>query len=250
MEIIKAKPIEIGIDGYSGGGKTHIAREVTQFINGFYPQLLNNVAFLFNSGLKYRFVTKLVNCNEISHITTVEQALDEFEIGNAEYYSNNGETGIIYREKNITSELHSGPMGNATGELMRIGENPMYVRNHLIKCIKQRNEPCVLVKGRSVKNLIPNADLMLRIICDSKKIAKRRRDELIDAGEEVVSLDQMEKDINDRNIADEKRKTDALDISGFHINNNGSLIEFRNLALEYVFPLIPYISKNIIINSR
>ena len=217
----------IAIDGPSGAGKSTLAKALAQKLGFLYV----------DTGAIYRTVGLFAKQNGIDPLD--EGALSE----------RFGEIDIELRW--IDGSQHVFLCGNDVSGLIRTPEMSRYasmvsslpaVRKFLLE--KQRNfsrTNNVIMDGRDIGTVVlPCADVKIFLTASIESRAKRRYDELIAAGQDVV-FDEVRDDMKKRDETDSGRKTapcvaaeDAviLDDSGM------SLEQTTDKALEIVYEKI------------
>lgn len=194
--------INIAIDGYSSCGKSTIAKAVAKGLNYFYV----------DSGAMYRAIALFAlqnNCfNRDAHVD--EQALIKLldhVIVSFKYNTENGEQEIYLNGVNVEREIRSIQVSNHVSQVSTIKE----VRQKLVRLQKRLAEAKgVVMDGRDIGTVvIPDAELKIFMMADAAVRAKRRFDELKNAGLDV-SLEEITANIQSRDEMDTSREVDPL----------------------------------------
>ena len=187
----------IAFDGTSGSGKSTIAKKVAKELNfGF-----------FSAGDLYRAITvKTLNL----HINENEDDKLQYMIDNTNIiYTYNGTKNIMLVDGiNVYDKLHTEEVSNFVS---KISCKP-YIREFVRKLQKQtslHNENIVM-EGRDIGSVIfPEADFKIYVDCKVEERARRRFAEYQANGEDTT-LEQVIKDLKDRDYKDMHREISPL----------------------------------------
>lgn len=186
----------IAIDGPAGAGKSTIAK-----------RLANKLGFVYvDTGAMYRAMALYFIRNEI-------QAADEKAIASG---CDNMEITIAYEEgvqqvylngENVTSQIRAeevGKMASATSGYAAVRAKLLQLQRE----VAARED--VVMDGRDIGTcVLPNAQTKIYLTASTLTRAKRRYKELTDKGGEY-SLEEIEKDIADRDYRDSHREIAPL----------------------------------------
>ena len=205
----------ITFDGTSASGKSSIAKTLAQ---------QTNMCFI-STGLLYRAITKKflnlgISPNDDEKIKFV------LETTNIEYIQNK-ENNIIKVDGLIQNpkELKSPEVSNAT---------PLYASKEFVRAyirtiqnmIAKQNKN-IIMEGRDIGSVVfPNADFKFYIDADLITRAERRFIDYSNQGKNVT-LEQVIKDIQERDNQDQHRKHSPLVLS-----HNSILIDTTDLTLQ------------------
>tara|TARA_Y100000768_G_scaffold162927_1_gene121917 strand:- start:2052 stop:2726 length:675 start_codon:yes stop_codon:yes gene_type:complete len=200
----------ITIDGTSSSGKTTISKILAKKLN------FN----LLDSGKLYRSVGYIASQKKKS--LDIIDNLDDL-VSNISLKSNSDtyELEIFYKDKKIDHLLYDEYVGKAASIVSKIPE----VRNRMLaiqhSCVKGDG---LIANGRDMgSEVFPNANLKLYVNASLEIRARRRFEELINRGENVVFEDVLEslrlRDESDMNRA----------ISPLKIPNNAHIIDTSSL---------------------
>ncbi|HEY9614270.1 bifunctional pantoate--beta-alanine ligase/(d)CMP kinase [Allocoleopsis sp.] len=198
------KPI-VAIDGPAGAGKSTVARRVAQSLGLMH----------LDTGAMYRAVTWRVM--EAGIDLDDEPKIAEL-VSQSQIYLTNDEQGgsaptpdnslpLRYRVwidgEDVTQAIRSLEV---TGNVSAIAAQPA-VRRFLVK--QQQRWGCqggIVVEGRDIgTHVFPNAELKIFLTASVQERARRRQQDLKDRELLSVSLEQLERDIQQRDIRDSTR---------------------------------------------
>jgi CMP/dCMP kinase len=220
--------ITIAIDGYSSTGKSTVAKRLAKHLGYTYV----------DSGAMYRAVTWFAMTHDfidkdhfdidalVSHLDDIHISfLFNKEVGFAEVYLN---------DENIENNIRTLEVSNFVSRIAEVSE----VRSQLVK--QQQNlgkGKGVVMDGRDIGTVVfPDAELKLFLTASPHNRAKRRFDELIKRGENVLYEDVL-KNVQERDYIDSHREdsplvkaVDAIEID----NSNMSKDEQFQIILDLV----------------
>ena len=219
------RKIIIAIDGYSACGKSTTAKEVAEILGYRY----------IDSGAMYRAVTLYFLDHHIAltNPREVTKALDEIKIS------------FIINSKGISETFLNGISVEKKIRKMRISENVSQVsalkdvRTTMVaQQRKLGKEKGVVMDGRDIGTVVfPTAELKLFLTADILTRAFRRQRELLER-EDMVDIDTIVANLNQRDQIDSKRKEsplvkaqDATVIDTTHVTIDEQVDEAIRLAL-------------------
>lgn len=186
----------VAVDGPAGAGKSTIAKLVAKKKGFIYV----DTGAMFRA-LAIHFLNQNILPEEKEKII---EACKDAEVSIA--YEDEAQQ-VYLNGMNVTSSLRSEEVGNMASKTSSIPE----VRAKLLEL--QRNlakEKDVIMDGRDIGTVVlPEADVKIYLTASVETRAKRRFDELTAKGE-VCNLDEIEKDIEERDERDMTRKTAPL----------------------------------------
>lgn len=227
--------ITIAIDGHSSSGKSTVAKELAKMLQYTY----------FDSGAMYRAVTlfcmnnKLIQGNEVLE-EALKERMDEINID----FIMNPETGIadtFLNGQNVEHEIREIQVSNLVSPVSKIG----FVRKALVKIQREISKgKGVVMDGRDIGTVVfPKAEIKIFMTASPEVRAKRRYDELKAKGSEV-SLEEILKNVQQRDFIDSNRKEsplkqakDAILLDNSHLTREEQLQWIINL-IENRFPSI------------
>ncbi len=183
----------IAIDGYSSCGKSTFAKLIAA-----------KYSYVFiDTGAMYRTVTLYALRNNLENKELIRQ-LDKISIS-FRFNSELGRSEVYLGEENVDSLIRSVEINENVSRVAQIGE----VRQKLVEMQRTigSNGNGVVMDGRDIGTVVfPNADVKIFMTADVRVRAQRRYDEL--GG--TVSLTDVERNISDRDFADENRVESPL----------------------------------------
>jgi len=190
------KVYNIAIDGPAGAGKSTIARSVAEKLNFVYV----------DTGAMYRAMALHFLRNGIPADDEVAISKSAGEVNVTITYEN-GMQQVILNGENVSGLIRTG-VGSAMASAASVY---MSVRNKLVELQKNLAlKENVIMDGRDIGTcVLPEADLKIYLTASSLVRAKRRYEELRAKGEEC-SLNDIEKDIIERDYRDMNRENSPL----------------------------------------
>ncbi len=195
------KNLVIAIDGYSSCGKSTIAKDLAKVLNYIY----------IDTGAMYRAVTLFAMRNNIisnGSIDTekLEKLLPEIKIT----FKQNPETKLnetYLNGENIEKEIRRMDVSNNVSLISTLKP----VREYLVKLQRDMaKEGGVVMDGRDIGTVVlPDADLKIFMTASPEVRAERRYKELKAKGENV-SLEEIMKNLAERDHLDTTRKESPL----------------------------------------
>lgn len=195
------KKIIIAIDGFSSCGKSTFAKEIAA-----------RLGYIFiDTGAMYRAVTLYaiesgaVRCGILDHQMLVDM-LPDIKIA-FRFNPERGASDIYVNGERVEGKIRTIEVSNLVSEVSSIGQ----VREKLVAMQQQMGcERGVVMDGRDIgTEVFPDAELKIFMTADPMVRAKRRYDELTAKGESV-SMQEIERNIRERDIADQSRAISPL----------------------------------------
>ena len=205
----------IAIDGPAGAGKSTIARRVAKELSFIYV----------DTGAMYRamalyLLRKEVNKDDTEQIGNICQ---DAEIS-IEYQ--NGEQIVLLNDENVNSYLRTEEVGNmasVSSAVPRVREKLLSLQRKLAR------DMSVVMDGRDIgTTILPDADVKIYLTASSLTRAKRRYLELQENGT-VCNLDEIQKDIEERDQRDMNRE-----ISPLRQAEDAVLVDSSDLTIQQV----------------
>ncbi|HHW02727.1 MAG TPA: (d)CMP kinase [Thermoanaerobacterales bacterium] len=180
----------IAIDGPAGAGKSTVARKVAEKLNMIY----------IDTGAMYRAVT-LKAC--VKNKNTAQEIVEMLK----DTYIDIKNNKVILDGEDVTEEIRSKQVTRKVSDIAKIPE----VRLIMVEMQKRMaRKKGVIMDGRDIgTTVLPDAEYKFFLTADLKERARRRFEELKNKGYDV-ELDQIEKDILERDLQDTKRKCSPL----------------------------------------
>ena len=205
----------IAIDGPAGAGKSTIARRVAKELSFIYV----------DTGAMYRamalyLLRKEVNRDDTEQIGNICQ---DAEIS-IEYQ--NGEQIVLLNGENVNSYLRTEEVGNmasVSSAVPRVREKLLSLQRKLAK------DMSVVMDGRDIgTTILQDADVKIYLTASSLTRARRRYLELQEKGT-VCNLDDIQKDIEERDQRDMSRE-----ISPLRQAEDAVLVDSSDLTIQQV----------------
>lgn len=214
----------VAIDGPAGAGKSTIAKLVAQAKGFIYV----------DTGAMYRamavfFIGKGLTPEDTKGIAA------SCKDANVTIGYKDGTQQVYLNGENITDKLREEAVGNMASKSSAMPD----VREHLLEL--QRNlaaENDVVMDGRDIgTNILPNADVKVYLTASTITRARRRFLELQEKGE-VCDLEQISKDIEERDNRDMSREIAPLKQA-----EDAVLIDSSEMSIEEVVQAILAVCK-------
>lgn len=188
--------INIAIDGPAGAGKSTIAKKLAKQLGFIYV----------DTGAMYRAMAYYFLQNQISSDNEEAIAAACPNVNVTIVYENN-EQQVILNGENVNAFIRTEEVGNMASAT---SVYPV-VRTKLVELQRElAAKTDVIMDGRDIGTcVLPNAQVKIYLTASSAMRAKRRYDELVARGVEC-NLDEIEKDIIDRDYRDMHRETSPL----------------------------------------
>ena len=186
----------VAIDGPAGAGKSTIARLVAKEKGYIYV----DTGAMYR-GLAIHFLDQGIDAGE------TERVIEACKDADVKIRYEDGIQQVYLNGTNITGRLRDEAVGQMTSKCSAIPE----VREKLLDLQRElARTQDVIMDGRDIGTcVLPDADVKVYLTASVKTRAKRRYDELAAKGESC-SLDEIERDIEERDERDMNRKTAPL----------------------------------------
>lgn len=188
--------INIAIDGPAGAGKSTIAKKLAKKLGFVYV----------DTGAMYRAMAYYFLQNQISS-DNEEAIAGACPNVNVTIVYENGEQQVILNGENVNAFIRTEEVGNMASAT---SVYPV-VRTKLVELQRELAATTdVIMDGRDIGTcVLPNAQVKIYLTASSATRAKRRFDELTAKGVEC-NLEEIEKDIIDRDYRDMNREASPL----------------------------------------
>ena len=186
----------IAIDGPAGAGKSSVAREAARRLGFVYV----------DTGALYRTVAlyMLDHGVDIHHAAAVEAALPQITVDMA--YSEEGQQMFLCGE-NVTGRIRTEAVSAATSVCAAIPAVRAFLLELQRKLAGKNN---VLMDGRDIGTVVlPGAQLKVFLTASPEVRAKRRLNQLREAGQEA-DLEEIVKEIKERDYQDSHRAVSPM----------------------------------------
>ncbi len=191
------KKINIAIDGYSSCGKSTLAKALAAKLGYVY----------IDTGAMYRAVTLYCIKNNLNEKNEIISNLSKINVL-FKYNSRSEKSETYLNGKNIEREIRENTaVADRVSKISSIKE----VRKKLVALQKELGkEKGVVMDGRDIGTVVfPNAELKIFMTANYKTRAKRRFDELKAKGVKIT-LEEIMKNIEERDYEDTHRTEDPL----------------------------------------
>lgn len=223
------KPINIAIDGHSSTGKSTLARALARELGFRY----------IDSGAMYRAVTLYALENRLLENGLNEEALiKELDKISIDFQNSDGKNLTLLNGKVVEEKIREMDVSNSVSLISRVKA----VRKKLRELQREMAmKGGVVMDGRDIGSaVLPDAELKLFMTADPEIRAKRRYDELKAKGQSV-SLEEVRKNISERDHLDSTRKEnplikvdDAKELDNSHLSEQEQVNIVLNWAREII----------------
>lgn len=188
--------MNIAIDGPAGAGKSTIAKRLAKKLGFIYV----DTGAMYRA-MAYYFLQKKTDPSDETAIATMCPDVDV----TIAYEGN--EQQVLLNGENVNGFIRTEEVGNMASS---VSVYPV-VRTKLVELQRQlAAKSDVIMDGRDIGTcVLPDAQVKIYLTASSATRAKRRFDELAAKGE-TCDLEQIEKDIIDRDYRDMHRETSPL----------------------------------------
>ena len=188
----------IAIDGTSSSGKSTLS-----------SLLAKNLKFAhLNTGAIYRAISLCV-LKENINLNEMQKIIECAKNANIKVVFENGESEVYINGKKETKSLRSPEVSGVVAEIAKIGgvrECTRTIQHNIAQEAKN-----IVVEGRDIGSVVfPDAEIKLFITASAKERAKRRLNEYISLGRTDITLNDVLKELNERDYADTTRENSPL----------------------------------------
>jgi cytidylate kinase len=206
---------QIAIDGPAGAGKSTIAKLVSGKLGFIYV----------DTGAMYRAMALYLSRMNVNpdNADEVGEKAQSAEI-TIKYVD--GEQVVMLGDENVNGLIRSpevSAMASRTSQVARLREKLVELQQKLAETEN------VVMDGRDIGTVVlPNADLKIYLTASVQVRAMRRYKEMIAKGQEAV-LEEIEKDIEDRDYRDMHREASPLKQA-----DDAVLVDTSDMSIEQV----------------
>lgn len=215
----------IAIDGPAGAGKSTIAKQLAKDLGVVYVDtgaMYRAMAYYFiTNGISEKDIVKIIDaCKHVDVTITYE----------------NGVQNVWLNGENVSGKIRTEEVGNMASAT---SVYPV-VRNKLVELQQQLAKTTdVIMDGRDIGTVVlPHADVKIYMTASSAIRAKRRFEELSAKGIEC-NIDDIEKDIIDRDYRDMNRETsplkkadDAVELDTSNLDIDGVVAAIKEIVAK------------------
>lgn len=186
----------VAIDGPAGAGKSTIAKKLAKDLGYIYV----DTGAMYRA-MAYYFIQNGIAADDIEKIAESCKTIDI----SIEY--RDGEQCVILNGENVNGVIRT----EEVGRMASLTSVHPVVREKLVELQRQLAQKAdVIMDGRDIGTVVlPNADVKIYLTASSKVRAERRYRELVEKGVEC-NLDDIEKDIIERDYQDMHREISPL----------------------------------------
>ncbi len=229
------KDITIAIDGYSSTGKSTLAK-----------QLANQLGYVYvDTGAMYRAVTFF--SMELGYISkdyfdkeTLINGLESIKL-HFEFNAELGFAEMYLNDVNVEKEIRTIEVSNFVSKVAEVSE----VRAKLVEQQQAMGKnKGIVMDGRDIGTVVfPNAELKIFMTASPETRAQRRFDELQAKGD-VVSYEEVLKNVQERDYIDTHRDDSPLIIADDAIEIDNSYLT-REEQFNAVLELVEEVTKSL-----
>ncbi|SIS92820.1 (d)CMP kinase [Belliella pelovolcani] len=214
--------IVIAIDGHSGCGKSSTAKSVAKALGYTY----------IDSGAMYRAATLhfLNNHTVLTNPKDVKKGLDTLDIS-FQVNPNNQKQETYLNGLNVEEEIRTMRVSDYVSEVSKIKE----VRQELVaQQQKLGSKKGVVMDGRDIGTVVfPDAELKIFMTAAIQIRAERRQKEILEKGE-LIELDKIINNLQERDRIDSSRAESPLIKAEDAIEIDTSYLDFENQVEQIV----------------
>ena len=214
--------IVIAIDGHSGCGKSSTAKSVAKALGYTY----------IDSGAMYRAATLhfLNNHTVLTNPKDVKKGLDTLDIS-FQVNPNNQKQETYLNGLNVEKEIRTMRVSDYVSEVSKIKE----VRQELVaQQQKLGSKKGVVMDGRDIGTVVfPDAELKIFMTAAIQIRAERRQKEILEKGE-LIELDKIINNLQERDRIDSSRAESPLIKAEDAIEIDTSYLDFENQVEQIV----------------
>jgi cytidylate kinase len=220
--------ITIAIDGFSSTGKSTLAKQLAKHLGYVYV----DTGAMYRAVAYFAMKNELINSNyfdKLSLINSLPNIKLHFqfnpELGFAEMFLNN---------ENIEKQIRTIEVSNFVSKVAEVSE----VRAKLVEQQQEMGKnKGIVMDGRDIASVVfPNAELKIFMTASAKTRSQRRFDELQQKGD-LVSFDEVLKNVEERDYIDTHRADsplvkdkNAIEIDNSHLSREEQFDKVLNLV--------------------
>ncbi|MGY3703879.1 MULTISPECIES: (d)CMP kinase [Vagococcus] len=191
-----SKYVQVAIDGPASAGKSTVAKILAKKMGYIYC----------DTGAMYRVVTLFALENNLS-LDQPSELVKELDNLVMTFDYVDGLQHVYANGIDVTNDIRMPDVTNHVSKVAAIKE----IREELVNRQKAiSNSQNIVMDGRDIGTVVlPNADLKIFLVASVKERAERRYKENIEKGI-MTSLDELQKEIEDRDYYDSHRKESPL----------------------------------------
>lgn len=217
----------IAIDGPASSGKSTVAKEIAKRLNIIY----------LDTGAMYRCMTLYCLNNNID-LNNESVVADVIQQQRVTFETNQNEQRVFLNDEDVTDAIR---FPNVTANVSLVSSY-QGVRKELVKRQQQFiQNGGIVMDGRDIGTVVmPNAPVKIFMVASAYERAKRRFEENHRKGIATQSIEQLQQDIQARDLFDSTRKvtplvkaTDAIEIDTTHLTIEQVVHEILEIVANY-----------------
>ena len=213
--------MQVAIDGPASAGKSTVAKIIAKKLSFVY----------IDTGAMYRACTVIARDNKIDYSDedAILKAIDKTGI---EFKAVNGEQKVYAGSKDISLEIRTPEISANVSQVSALAE----VRKKMVSLQrKMAGQTNVIMDGRDIgTTVLPNAEVKIFLVASAHSRAERRLLDLKQRGiHSDKTVDEIEKDIANRDYKDSHRKISPLKKASDAIK-----IDTTNMTIDQVVDTI------------
>ena len=223
------KKIVVAIDGFSSCGKSTYAKLIAKELDYIF----------IDTGAMYRSVSLFAIRQQLVKEKTIDTTelisrLNEIRI--TFKHDSTGKICTFLNDENVEEAIRGVEVSQLVSEVSTIKE----VRGHLVaQQQKMGKEKGIVMDGRDIGTVVfPDAEIKIYMTASAKVRAQRRYDELTQKGI-LVSFEEIQKNIEERDYTDIHRKEsplkkarDAIELDNSHMSFAEQMQWFKALIIK------------------
>ena len=213
--------MQVAIDGPASAGKSTVAKIIAKKLSFVY----------IDTGAMYRACTVIARDNKIDYSDedAILKAIDKTGI---EFKAVNGEQKVYAGSKDISLEIRTPEISANVSQVSALAE----VRKKMVSLQREMaGQTNVIMDGRDIgTTVLPNAEVKIFLVASAHSRAERRLLDLKQRGiHSDKTVDEIEKDIANRDYKDSHRKISPLKKASDAIK-----IDTTNMTIDQVVDTI------------
>ncbi|MDR1346974.1 MAG: (d)CMP kinase [Prevotellaceae bacterium] len=198
---MECKKITVAIDGYSSTGKSSFARLIARKLSYIYV----DTGAMYRAATLYCIENNFINNCELN----VDKIIENLKKISIEFVFNTdaGKSDTFLNGKNVENKIRNVEISNNVSAVSAIPE----VRTQMVALQREMGKnKGIVMDGRDIGTVVfPDAEIKIFMTAKPEIRAMRRYNELLQNGENVT-LQEIEKNIRERDYIDTHRNTSPL----------------------------------------
>ncbi len=212
--------MQIAIDGPSGAGKSSVARQIAKQLGFIYV----DTGALYRA-IGYHAIQNNVDAKDEESVCRLLNGLS------VELCYRDGEQLVLVNSQDVSGFIRTEQASMAASDVSRYPRVREFLLN-LQRDIANSND--VIMDGRDIGTVIlPNAELKIFLTADADERARRRVKQLKEKGE-IVSFDDVYRDVLARDEQDSNRATAPLKPAEDAVMYNSTTFTFEQTVSDVI----------------